>query len=180
MLRPDARCDAIVTMDGSGIPIRISGYVLDGDRAGVPDAVIEVWQADPAGRYHARDAGVAAPTVEFAGFARVGTDDRGAFAFTSIKPGSVPFDEATAQAPHLSVAVFARGLLNHLYTRLYFEDEPLTSSDPVLTRVPESRRHTLIGRVDRSSVAAGRTSYRFDIVLQGVDETAFFDFKRAR
>lgn len=176
LLRDDARCDAIGSTNGSGRAIRVSGRVLDGDRAGVPDAVIELWQADSDGRYHTRDA---APPSDFTGFARIGTDERGAFSFTSVKPGPVRFDETTAQAPHLCLAVFARGLLNHLYTRVYFEDEAATASDPVLSLVPGPRRHTLIARIDGASAPGGLTSYRFDIVLQGTDETAFFNFKRA-
>lgn len=180
LLRNDAQCDAIGDTSGRAVPIRVSGHVLDGDRAGVPDAVIEVWQADSNGRYPTRTRNEVSPTSDFTGFARVGTDERGAFSFTSIKPGSVPFDETKLQAPHLCVAVFARGLLNHLYTRVYFEDEPLTASDPVLLRVPESRRHTLVARMDPASAPGGLTWYKFDVVLQGADETAFFDFKRAR
>jgi protocatechuate 3,4-dioxygenase alpha subunit len=180
MLRSDAQCDAISDASGHGVSIRVSGHVLDGDRAGVPDALIEVWQADSHGRYHTRARNEVAPPSDFTGFARVGTDEGGAFSFTSIKPGSVPFDEGKVQAPHLCVAVFARGLLNHLYTRVYFEDEALTASDPILSIVPESRRHTLVARVDRASALDALTSYRFDVVLQGADETAFFDFKRAR
>ena len=172
MLRPDTRCDVIVDEAGGGPAIRITGRVIDGDGAGVPDAVIEVWQATPSGRY---------PSPEdhsgFAGFARVGTDDGGGFSFTTVKPGRVPYDERVLQAPHLDVAVFARGLLNHLFTRIYFEDEPANAIDPILGFVPVARRATLIARADATAASTSLTrSYRFDIVLQGEGETAFFDF----
>ena len=172
LLRDDVRCDAIVDGTGRGSPIRVTGRVIDGDGAGVPDAVIEVWQAGPTGRYDH-------PRHSFAGFARVGTDDSGRFSFTTVKPGRVPYDETTLQAPHLNIAVFARGLLNHLFTRVYFEDEPANATDPILGFVPRPRRSTLIARADATGETASLTrEYRFDIVLQGEGETAFFDFQR--
>jgi protocatechuate 3,4-dioxygenase alpha subunit len=154
LLREGARCDTIVGNAG-GAQARVEGRVLDGDGTGVPDAVIEVWHA--------------------AGFARVGTGEDGGFSFTTARPGRAPYDGTALQAPHLSVAVFARGLMNHLFTRIYFEDEPTTAADPILRRVPEARRTTLIAK----AVSAGGLTrrYRFDIVLQGADETVFFDFK---
>jgi protocatechuate 3,4-dioxygenase, alpha subunit len=157
MLRDGVRRDVIVGDEGDA-RIRLDGRVLDGDDVGVPDAVIEVWQA--------------------AGFARVGTDERGRFSFTTVRPRPVPFDHATTQAPHLSVAVFARGLLNHLFTRIYFEDEPANNADPILTRVPAARRRTLVATLEP---AEGLTrAYRFDIILQGASETVFFDFTSSR
>ena len=154
MLREGARCDVIAGNENAA-QIHISGRVLDGDGAGVPDAVIEVGHA--------------------AGFARVGTDEQGRFSFTTVEPGGIPFDGTTLQAPHLSLAVFARGLLTHLCTRIYFEDEPSTTNDPVLRHVPPARRATLIARLEPARDLT--RSYRFDIVLQGESETAFFDFK---
>ena len=175
LLRDDARCDVIVGGKAGGVPIHVSGHVFDADRNGVPDAVIEIWQADSDGRYQERSS---AAESEFTGFARVGTDERGAFSFTSIKPGRVAFDDTTTQAPHLSVAVFARGLLNHLHTRIYFEDDPATARDPILGLVPDHRRGTLIARLERGAAPEDLTRYRFDVVLQGAGETAFFDFRR--
>jgi protocatechuate 3,4-dioxygenase alpha subunit len=158
MLRDDARCDVIGA--GGALPsIRIEGRVLDGDGVGVPDAVIEVWRADA----HAE-------------FARVGTDEGGRFAFTTIRPAAVPFDDTSTQAPHLSLAIFARGLLNHLFTRLYFADDPTLGSDPILGLVPEARRRTLLAR-PRPGAATPRV-YELDVVLQGEHETVFFDFHR--
>jgi protocatechuate 3,4-dioxygenase alpha subunit len=157
LLRDGARRE-VVGGDEDGVEIRVHGRVLDGDGAGVPDAVIEVWQAT--------------------GFARVGTDEYGGFSFTAVRARPMPFDRTTLQAPHLSVAVFARGLLNHLFTRIYFADEPSTSADPILGRVPEARRRTLIARLEPGD-SLTRT-YRFDIVLQGDAETVFLDFKAPR
>jgi len=154
LLSTDGRRDAIEGATGEE-QIRIEGRVLDGHGTGVPDAVLEVWQA--------------------AGFARVGTDEDGRFAFTSVRPRAVPFDRVEMQAPHLSVAVFGRGLLNHLLTRIYFEDDPATATDPILQHVPASRRSTLIAR---NAPAEHLTRcYQFDIVLQGEGETVFFDFR---
>lgn len=176
LLRDNERRDAIVDPDGRAPTIRITGRVLDGDGAPVPDAVLEIWQASPAGLYS--DAG---PNTSLGGFARVGTDDTGTFSFTTVKPGRVPYDDASLQAPHLDVAVFARGLLNHLFTRIYFEDEPATALDPVLGFVPAERRSTLVARLDTPGDAASLTrTYRFDIVLQGDGETVFFDFLARR
>jgi protocatechuate 3,4-dioxygenase alpha subunit len=156
--------------------IRISGRVLDGDGEGVPDAVIEVWQTS-----------VSQPRTDtvtrsdFAGFARVGTDASGGFAFTTVKPTRLPHDDTTLQAPHIDVAIFARGLLNHLFTRIYFEDEAATATDPILAFVPMPRRATLVARLDTTPVDGSLTrAYRFDVVLQGENETVFFDFLARR
>ena len=157
LLRDD-RCESMAETE-SGVRIQVQGRVLDGDGAGVPDAVIEVWQP--------------------AGFARIGTDADGGFSLSTPRPTHIPFDRDTSQAPHLSVAVFARGLMNHLFTRIYFADEPSTDTDPILRRVPEVRRATLIARREPGANLTPR--YRFDIVLQGQEETVFFDFRpRAR
>jgi protocatechuate 3,4-dioxygenase alpha subunit len=187
LLRPDARRNVLVQPATLGRRIRIEGRVLDGDGLPVPDAVVEIWQANAAGRYHhPADARERAPLdPAFIGFGRSGTDDDGRYWFETIRPGPVPFDGARAQAPHIAVMVHARGLLNHLATRLYFADEPANAVDPVLQRVPADRRATLLAR--RVAPAGGVVSdagngqgsdaplYRFDIVLQGVDETAFFN-----
>ncbi len=156
LLRDD-RCETMVASEDA-VEIRVEGRVIDGDGAGVPDAVIEVWQT--------------------AGFARIGTDAHGRFSFSTTRPTRAAFDRGTMQAPHLSVAVFARGLMNHLFTRIYFEDEPSTESDPILRHVPEARRTTLIAR--RAADESLTPQYRFDIVLQGVGETVFFDFRSPR
>lgn len=146
-----------------GAPIRIEGRVVDGEDAPVPDAMIEIWQADGAGRYP-----TSADNSGFGGFGRAGTDAQGRFAFATIKPGPVPGPDGAMQAPHIAVSVFARGLLTRLVTRIYFPDEPANEEDPILARVPQERRGTLVAR-------AGEDAYLFDIRLQGRDETVFFE-----
>lgn len=154
-----------------GTLIRVRGVVLDGDGEPVPDAVLEIWQPDANGQF-SRGA-----SSGFKGFSRLGTDDAGRFSFTTIRPGGVPSGDGSSQAPHISVAVFARGLMNHLYTRIYFDGDPANPNDPVLSRVPDHRRGTLIARVEPSGGGEPTQQFRFDIVLQGENETVFFDFK---
>jgi protocatechuate 3,4-dioxygenase, alpha subunit len=162
--------DVLVTPATLGSPIVVEGVVRDGAGAAVPDALVEIWQANAAGRYaHPDDASAAAVDPAFDGFGRTPTDGDGRFAFTTIKPGRVPGPHGVQQAPHILVGLLGRGLLTRLVTRVYFEDEPSTAEDPILSLVPEARRATLIAR----RIADGR--YRFDIVLQGEGETVFFD-----
>ena len=152
-----------------GVPIRVEGTVRDGTGTAVPDALVEVWQADAAGRCnHPDDPRFTEPDPSFAGFGRVHTDPAGRFGIDTIKPGRVP-GPGRLQAPHLLVGLFARGLLARLVTRIYFDDEPSNDGDPVLARVHADRRPTLI------AASAGGGLYRFDIALQGPDETVFFD-----
>lgn len=157
-----------------GDRIRIEGHVYDGNRTPVSDAMIEIWQANVRGHYsHPADQRVASLDPAFAGFGRTGTDEAGHYWFETIRPGRVPFGKSGDQAPHLNVAVSARGLLHHLFTRLYFDDEAAANAhDPVLRGIPEDRRSTMLAK---KSIANGKTVYRFDIVLQGRDETVFFD-----
>jgi protocatechuate 3,4-dioxygenase, alpha subunit len=175
LLRTDATCDTLAGEDASGQRIHVQGRVLDGDGMPVPDAVLELWQADDHGVYHHHaDSRWTRPT-SFSGFGRVGTDEDGRFAFTSVLPGRVPGHGDELQAPHISIAVFARGLLNHLFTRMYFPDEPSNDGDPALLRVPAHRRPTLIARaMPPADGADGARVFRFDIVLQGSGETVFF------
>ena len=173
LLREDARRNVLTRPETAGERMRIEGRVLDGDGVPVPDALVEIWQANAHGRYnHPADQGPAPLDPSFFGFGRSGTAENGSYWFETVKPGPVPFDGERLQAPHICVTVFARGLLNHLVTRLYFEDEPTNAGDPVLQRVPEDRRATLVAR--RESGGA-MVVYRFDIVLQGTGETAFFN-----
>ena len=173
LLREDARRNVLTRPETAGERIRIEGRVLDGDGVPVPDAMVEIWQANAHGRYnHAADRGPATLDPSFLGFGRSGTAEDGSYRFETIRPGPVPFDGEQLQAPHICVTVFSRGLLNHLVTRLYFEDEPTNAEDPVLQRVPDERRATLLAR--RES-AGSVVIYRFDIVLQGANETAFFN-----
>lgn len=176
LLREDARRNVLVQPETAGERIRIEGRVLDGDGMPVPDALIEIWQANAYGRYnHPADQGPAQLDPSFTGFGRSGTSEDGSYWFETIKPGPVAFDGERGQkqqAPHICVTVFARGLLNHLVTRLYFEDEPANAGDPLLHYVPADRRATLLARRESGDTVA---TYRFDIVLQGTGETAFFN-----
>lgn len=153
-----------------GTRIRITGRVIDGQGQPVKDALIEIWQADAEGRY-AHPADPRSSNTHFKGFGRVGTgtDPECRYRFDTIMPGAI----GTDAAPHINVIVFARGMLNHLYTRLYFEDQAEANArDAVLQSVPPERRATLIARHDKT---VPNPTYRFDIRLQGVDETVFFD-----
>ena len=157
---------AMAGEDVEGERIRIEGRVLDGDGAPVPDAMIEIWQADAQGRF-AHPADPRGSNAGFTGFGRTGTgtDPKCRFVFDTIKPGAA----AEGEAPHLNVIVFMRGLLTHVYTRIYFADEAAANAtDPVLSAVPADRRNTLI------ATREGNT-YRLDIHMQGPDETVFFE-----
>ena len=155
-----------------GERIVIEGRVLDGDGAPVPDALIELWQANAAGRYdHVEDA-QADKKIDpgFHGYGRVATDAQGCFQIKTIKPGPVSGRGNALQAPHINVAFFARGLLRQLHTRIYFSDETANASDPLLCGIDDDAvRNTLIARRGDDS------AYRFDFVLQGKNETAFLD-----
>lgn len=173
LLREDGRRHVLFQPETTGQRIRIEGHVLDGDRLPIPDALVEIWQANASGRYnHPLDHGPAPLDPSFSGFGRSGTENDGLYWFETIKPGPVRFDTERLQAPHICVTVFARGLLNHLVTRLYFADEPTNAADPILQYVPEKRRATLLAQrhLEGSSVV-----YSLDIKLQGEDETAFFN-----
>ena len=157
-----------------GERIVIDGRVTDGDGAPVADACLELWQANAAGRYaHPDDTRTDKPLdPRFRGFGRVSTDADGGFRFTTVRPGPVPGRGNALQAPHIAVALFARGLLKPLYTRIYFAGETANDADPVLLSVEDpARRGTLIAtRRDGSP-----PTYRFDIVMQGARETTFFE-----
>jgi protocatechuate 3,4-dioxygenase alpha subunit len=161
----------LITPDASGTRIRIEGRVTDGDGNPVNDCMLEIWQADAAGRY-AHPADARRPNAKFTGFGRVGTDAEGNYAFSSIKPGAVPGADGKAQAPHILVAVFARGMPRHCYTRIYFPDEPATASDAILSLVPAERRDTLVAKTEQRH---GQQVYVFDVRLQGEGETVFFE-----
>jgi len=165
----------LTTEATEGEHIVIEGQVLDGEGNPVNDSMIEIWQANAAGRYrHAEDdRSDVALDDSFAGFGRTGTNADGLFHFHTVKPGAVPGRGNSLQAPHIMVCVFARGMLSHAYTRLYFSDEQAANdADPVLEKVDAARRSTLIAQ--RTEVM-GRVVYRMDIRLQGTDETVFFD-----
>ncbi len=162
----------LVTSDVSGERIRIAGKVYDGDGKPIPDSLIEIWQADAQGRYAHPDDRRALPNASFKGFGRAGADQDGAFSFETIKPGRVPGPGGKMQAPHILVAVFARGMLRQSYTRIYFADEASNADDPVLALVPQERRDTLIAK---RGMANGKPIYSWDIRMQGEQETVFFE-----
>jgi protocatechuate 3,4-dioxygenase alpha subunit len=166
----DAFTNNLLTPDVSGERIRVEGKVYDGDGALIPDCMLEIWQADAQGRFSDPQDKRALPNSSFKGFGRVGTDKSGSYAFDTIKPGVVPDADGKPQAPHILLAVFARGMLLHLYTRIYFDDEAGNAGDPVLALVPADRRATLIARHK-----AGAGVYTFDVHLQGDSETVFFE-----
>jgi protocatechuate 3,4-dioxygenase, alpha subunit len=147
--------------------IEIRGKVLDRDGAPVSDAMLEFWGADSLGGY----SGVTpSPSGHPTGFHRVATDDDGNFTLALDKPGPAALGDGRLQAPHLLVLVFARGLLRHLITRVYFGNEPGNAEDPVLFEVPAERRHTLIA----SSDASNPRLFLWNVILQGENETVFF------
>jgi protocatechuate 3,4-dioxygenase, alpha subunit len=163
--------ESLITPKSRGERITIEGRILDGDSAGVSDAMIELWQANADGRYdHPDDTQEKLLDPHFHGFGRAATDERGRFRFYTIKPGAVPGPGSILQAPHINVSIFARGLLKRLVTRIYFPGEPLNSSDVVLNEVAPARRSTLVARI-----APQQGVLLFDVVLQGEHETVFFD-----
>ena len=155
----------------SGERIEIRGRVLDGAGRPVPDAVLEIWQADPQGNLPDSDALANTSTSGFFGFGRIPTNAQGEFAISTVKPGAVNDPGGKKHAPHLAISVFMRGLLQRLVTRLYFPDEPLNASDLVLALVPVERRYTLIAR----RTGTDRNSLEWNICLQGDQETVFFE-----
>ncbi len=143
--------DTLADESTAGRLVTVEGGVADGAGQPLPDALIELWD----------------PSLE--AFGRVATDTTGHFAFTTVMPGRVPGPNSSWQAPHLVVGVFARGVLTRLVTRMYFDDDRANREDAVLALVPAGRRGTLVAR------PIGTDRYRFDIVLQGKNETVFFD-----
>jgi len=161
----------LVGAGGSGDRITISGRVIDGEGKPVPDAMLEIWQANSHGKYaHPEDAQNKPLEPDFQGYGRVGVDENGGFAFSTVKPGTVPGPDGKTQAPHIAISVFARGLLLRLVTRIYFPDEASNTDDCVLNLVEPARRGTLIAR--KSTVVG---ALEWNVILQGTDETVFFD-----
>ena len=153
----------------AGERVTIAGRVIDGDGKPVSDAVLEVWRADPGGRYPGPEEG-APPGAGFPGFGRGIVDAGGVFRFTTIRPGPVPGPGGRLQAPHLEVSVFMRGLLRHLTTRIYLPGDAC-GSDPILELVEPARRATLVAR----PAGADAAQLEWNVVLQGEGETVFFD-----
>lgn len=171
-LTTNAALGAMAHPGADGEPIELIVRVLDGDGNPVSDSMVELWQADARGKYrHPEDPQPAEPDPALIGFGRLGTNADGEAAFTTVKPGCVPGPGGALQAPHINVTVFARGMLLHLYTRIYFAGDPNNDRDPILALVPASRRSTLLAQSDPKHPG----TRRFDIHLCGERETVFFD-----
>lgn len=183
-----------------GERVHLKCRVLDAEGAPVNDAMIEIWQADADGKYNHPDDPGGASKETFRGFGRAATDEIGCCEFDTIKPGRVAaniavhtnlagvaataqvnaeahslpseqLEEHKLQAPHVNLAIFARGILLQLYTRIYFAGDPANDDDPILALVPKERRPTLLAQPDPSR----RHGWLFEIRLRGEDETVFFD-----
>jgi protocatechuate 3,4-dioxygenase, alpha subunit len=152
-----------------GERIWLTFRVLDGESAPVPDAMIELWQADAEGNYALQDN--RADDAAFRGFGRLATAEDGSCTFETIRPGRIPGTGEMFQAPHINVSIFGRGILKRLSTRVYFTGEPANAVDPVLSLVPENRRLTLLAQPD----PARSSHWIFDVHLRGDGETVFFD-----
>lgn len=156
----------------AGTRITIEGRVLDGDGKPVPDAVLEIWQANSHGKYaHEEDTQDKPLDEGFKGFGRIPTDENGVFRFSTIKPGPVPGPDGKPQASHIVMSIFMRGLLRRLVTRIYFPDDTQRESDFALSLVESSRRGTLTAK----NVAGKPGMLEWNVILQGPEETVFFD-----
>jgi protocatechuate 3,4-dioxygenase alpha subunit len=155
----------LTTADTPGNRMRLRIRVIDGDGLPAPDCVLEIYQANAAGEYGHRS---------FSGFGRLGTDGEGACVFETIHPGPVADTRGGFQAPHVDVCLFARGLLRHLYTRIYFQGDAGLDRDPVLSLVPVERRDTLLA-VPGGEQDGQPPLWEFAINLQGDRETVFLD-----
>jgi protocatechuate 3,4-dioxygenase, alpha subunit len=162
-----------VVPEGTPGALTIYGRLYDGAGVPIPDGMIETWQADPQGRFaHPADPRGPVPDGDkaFRGFGRCPTNHDGSYKIVTLKPGPLPFGDGRAEAPHIDVSVFSRGMLDRTVTRIYFPDEAAANAaDPVLEAVPADRRGTLIAQ------EAGDGLLRFDVYLQGDNETVFFD-----
>lgn len=153
----------------AGEHITIQGQIIDGNCEPVPDALLEVWQANSYGKYaHPEDVQDKPLEPGFRGFGRIPTNDRGEYRFSTIKPGVVPGPDGP-QAPHLLISIFMRGLYKQLVTRMYFPDDDRNCMDKVLESVPIDRRTTLIAK------KLSNSKLLWNVVLQGDSETVFFD-----
>jgi len=155
-----------------GVPgerVTVSGRIVDGDGRPVNDAMLEIWQANAAGKYaHPDDPRTLPQDERFSGFGRVFTDEDGGYRFHTIKPGRVPSADGRLQAPHLNVTIFMRGMLKHLITRIYFDGDDANADDPLLATVPRERVTTLMAKRSASGL-------QWNVILQGPGETVFFE-----
>jgi len=170
-LTTDEHCvKCIAGPHAKGERVWVTFRVVDGDGLPVDDAMLEIWQADTNGKYNHPDDSQPKNLEEvWVVFGRLATGEDGSCVLETIKPGRV--EEGTPQAPHLLIAVFARGMLKQLYTRMYFSGDPANEEDPILALVPSDRRATLMAQPE-----PGKPGYwRFDVRLQGEEETVFLD-----
>jgi protocatechuate 3,4-dioxygenase, alpha subunit len=149
--------------------IELRGSVLDRDGAPVADAMLEFWAADAFGVYAGTNP---SPEGNPVGFHRVATNLEGRFCMPAVKPGPVALGDGRKQAPHMLVLVFARGLLRHLITRVYFDNEAVNDADPVLLEIPKERRSTLVAR----RISTDPSVFEWNVILQGEQETVFFSW----
>jgi protocatechuate 3,4-dioxygenase alpha subunit len=164
--------DNLVGEGVSGEHVTVQGRVFDGDGVPVPDAILEIWQANAHGKYdHPEDTQNKPLEPGFKGYGRVPVSIDGVFRFVTIKPGPVPGPKGKEQAPHLAISIFMRGLLKRLVTRMYFPDDERNPGDPILNLVEPTRRSTLIAK----KTAGGPGTLEWNVVLQGPEETVFFD-----
>jgi len=167
-------CADIAGEGVAGERIRVVGRLLDGDGNPIPDAVIEVWQANAHGKYaHPGDTQDKPLEQGFRGFGRIATDEFGGFHFSTIKPGPVASPDGPPQARHLIISLVMRGLLRGLVTRAYFPSDPLHATDPVLRCVAAERRSSLILSPANDDEVS---TFGWTIHMQGPQETVFFDF----
>lgn len=149
--------------------VRLHGVVSDGNGDPIPDSMLEIWQADENGNIISRDGSLVRDGYTFTGWGRVAVDNVGHYTFTTLNPGATE----EGKAPFIMLTVFARGLLNRLFTRIYLpEDTAALANDPLLASLPEERRKSLIATREEDG------SLRFDIRLQGEDETVFLSYPR--
>jgi protocatechuate 3,4-dioxygenase, alpha subunit len=154
----------------AGERIEVVLTMHDGQGAIVPDGLFEIWQANSHGRYNHPDDRRNLPLdASFEGYGRASTFTDGSSTFSTVRPGRVPWPAGGMQAPHINVSIFARGLLNRVATRLYFDGDPANAEDPVLKMVEPARRPTLLAKKDSAGI------WRLPIHLGGPDETVFFD-----
>ncbi|HEY1677513.1 MAG TPA: protocatechuate 3,4-dioxygenase subunit alpha [Candidatus Sulfotelmatobacter sp.] len=158
--------------DAKGERLRLACRIFDGEGLPIPDAMIEIWQADSEGRYnHPADPRAKDCDPHCSGYGRLATDRDGSCTFETIRPGRVPAGDGALQAPHLNISVFARGVLKRLATRMYFAGDPANNACPSFALVPEARRETLMAHPDPDTAG----NWQFEIHLSGANETVFFD-----
>jgi protocatechuate 3,4-dioxygenase alpha subunit len=163
------RCD-LAPPGVAGERIEVILQLHDVAGAIVPDGLFEVWQANSHGRYNHPDDRRNLPLdAGFEGYGRASTYTDGCAHFNTVKPGRVPWPDGGMQAPHINLSIFARGVLNRLATRVYFDGDPALAEDPVLKMIEASRRDTLIAKRDAQG------TWRLPIHLGGPRETVFFD-----